>query len=139
MATTNGTMTKDAFKSSFTDIEPLIMEEWPEVDRTALDGTGGDLEKVVTLVAQKTEHTKTLVRRQLAELNRMASEDGTEGRLKALIKRLEDKTSEISGRVKDDMLPAAEQKVRDNLIVSLLVSAAFGFLLGVIMRGFGRR
>jgi len=139
MSASNGTLTKDSFKTSFTDLGPLIVQEWPEVDSDSLDGTGGDLDKVVSLVAQKTEHTKTLVRRQLTELSRMAADNGAEGRLKALIKRLEDKTSQLSGRVKDDMLPAAEQKVRDHLVVSLLVSSVLGFLLGVIVRGFGRR
>lgn len=139
MSASNGTLTKDSFKTSFTDLGPLIVQEWPEVDSDSLDGTEGDLDKVVTLVAQKTEHTKTLVRRQLTELSKMAADNGAEGRLKALIKRLEDKTSEISGRVRENMLPAAEQKVRDHLVVSLLVSAAFGFLVGVIVRGFGRR
>jgi ElaB/YqjD/DUF883 family membrane-anchored ribosome-binding protein len=139
MATQNGTITKETFKTSFPDLGPLLIEEWPEIDQAALDGTGGDLDKVVTLVSQKTEHTKTLVRRQIAELSKLASEEGMEGRMKKALHRLEEKTHEISEYVRGNMLPAAESKVRDHLLVSMLTTAAFGFLLGFIFRGFGRR
>lgn len=140
MAATNGVITRERFKSTFTDLHPLILAEWPEVDEKLLVGTEGDLEKVVELVAKKTEHTKTFVKKQLDELSQVAVSEveDAETRIRRMLTKLELKTHEISGYVKENMLPGAEQKVRDNLLVSLLTTVCFGFLLGFIFRGFGR-
>lgn len=138
MAVTNG-VSKEEFKSSFSELEPLILEEWPELEHGALEGTGGDYEKVVTLVSQETELPRTRVRKHLRELAEMApAKKSAEKRLHKLISNLEAKTNEISGYVKETMLPSAEEKVRDHLLVSLLVSTCFGFLIGFIFRGLGR-
>jgi ElaB/YqjD/DUF883 family membrane-anchored ribosome-binding protein len=141
MAASNGATAaaSKSFAAPFADVVPLILEEWPDVAQTDLDGTDGEYDKVVTVVAKKTEHTKTLVKRQLEELDKMASEASHEGRLKAALHRLEGKTHEIGEYVKTQMVPNAEQKVRDHLLISMLTTAAFGFLLGFIFRGFGRR
>lgn len=137
MAASNG-VTREQFKSSFSDLGPLILGEWPELDKKSLDGTDGDYEKVVELVAKATERTKTLVKKQLDELSQMAKADSTDSRIHRMLANLEAKTHEISGFVRQNMLPNAEQKVRDHLLVSMLVTTCIGFLLGFIFRGFGR-
>jgi ElaB/YqjD/DUF883 family membrane-anchored ribosome-binding protein len=143
MAASNG-VTKEQFKSSFDDLEPLILEEWPDIERDALDDTGGEYDKVVELVAKRTERTKTFVKRQLDELSQIARDRpaSVEGRLQRLLTRLESKTQEISTEVssyvKQTMLPTAEAKVRDHLLLSMIVTACLGFLFGFLSRGSGR-
>ena len=41
----------------FAALKALILEEWPGIDGAALDGTGGDDDQLVTVIAAHTEHT----------------------------------------------------------------------------------
>src|SRR5690606_12099347 len=130
MAVANG-VTREQFKSTFPEINPLILQEWPEIDHKSLVSTDGDYEKVVELVAKTTERTKTLVKKQLDELSQIAQGDSAESRIQRMLARLEEKSHELAGYVKEK-LPSAEQKVRDHLLISILVTTCFGFLLGFI-------
>ncbi|MBI4954605.1 MAG: hypothetical protein HY908_21450 [Myxococcales bacterium] len=137
MASGNSDTTID-FAKSFDKLVPLIRNEWPEVEAEALDKTGGDFEQVVTLVAKKTEHTKTLVRKQLTELQSVSHEEpgtaGELGRLRKIVDRLQARSHEIS----EKMLADAKKKVSDNPLTALLMALGLGLVLGFLLRGFGR-
>ncbi len=59
-----------------------------------------------------------------------------EKRLNAIIENLEDKSKELMGRVRNDVLPQAEATVRDNLWSSLFAALGVGLILGLVI-GFG--
>jgi hypothetical protein len=66
-------LSKSAFADAFSTLRPAILGEWSQLDEAALAATAGDLDKVVLLVAERTAHTKALVRRQLEELYRVVT------------------------------------------------------------------
>ena len=59
--------------------------------------------------------------------------NNVEKRLNAIIENLEAKSREIVGRVKDDVLPQAEAKVKENLWTSLLTALGLGLILGLVI------
>jgi len=136
----------------FPKLKPLICQEWPEVDAEALTATQGDYDEVVALVAKATEHTKSLVRRQLAELTDLAAEPaegeaspGTAGSLAAAQRKLLDtlqlmqsKVQELSGYVRTQALSDVKAKAEQHPLATLLMAIGLGFLVGFILRGFGR-
>ena len=74
----------------FAALKALILEEWPGIDGAALDGTGGDDDQLVTVIAAHTEHTRALCKKQLAELRELAaSKPAPAEQLEALVRRLE--------------------------------------------------
>ena len=149
----------------FDKLIALIREEWPGVAEADLRETGGDVDRVVALVARVTEHTKALARRQVAELASLveatedapsSATDALAARVEAALRRLEQQTaglrgqasdvvgraSELAGRanevadhVRRDLVPEAEEKVRENLLTSLLVALGLGMILGLIVGG----
>jgi ElaB/YqjD/DUF883 family membrane-anchored ribosome-binding protein len=149
MARSNGvTISARAFQADFEAVVPLIREEWPDVEKDALDGTGGSLDKVVALVAAKTEHTKALVKRQLSELHELSQKsekkpmnlesalEDIEARARDLLDKIEAKGGEAAEHIKREVVPVAEEKVKENLLTSLLITLGLGFILGIL---FGRR
>jgi hypothetical protein len=142
MSTGNGKTASAEFSRQFDKITPLIHEEWPDVDAEALKQTKGDYDLVVTLIAKRTEHTKTLVKKQLEELQRVA--DGGDRAddmrlLRQMLERLQARTQEASNFVRGRMTDDAKQKVTQNPLVTLLIAIGLGFLLGFVLRGRGRR
>lgn len=80
MATRNNSgklaeLSDDSFKNNLNELIPLIEAEWPGMDTELIRAAEGDLNAVVDYIATQTEHTRTLVRRQLAELNGLAIRD----------------------------------------------------------------
>ncbi len=125
-------------------VVPLMVSEWPEVDRALLDGAGNDLGEVVEVISTATGRTKTLVKSQLAELAVYAKADDDSGsddlnRMRRMLKNLEEKSQEIAEFARGQLLPQAKEKVQENLVVSLLVAVGLGFLLGFVARSAGRR
>ncbi|MEI8258575.1 MAG: hypothetical protein WCJ30_23120, partial [Deltaproteobacteria bacterium] len=125
---------------------PLVAKEWPALDGEALAKTDGDLERVVALVVQATAQSEPFVRGKLEELLALASRpantnDSARARdpLIELLERLEKKTTELASELRGSVLPTAREKVKDNLLVSLLVALGLGFILGVIFTMGGRR
>jgi ElaB/YqjD/DUF883 family membrane-anchored ribosome-binding protein len=138
-STANGS---NDFQDEFDKLTPLIREEWPAVDADALSATGGDYERVVALIAEKTDHTKALVKRQLCELRALSAKptgNGVEHRLEEMLHKLHERSNEIAGYVKKQMLADAKHRVTENPIVSLLMAIGLGVILGFILRGGGRR
>ena len=64
-------LSNGVFHGAFSRLSPAILEEWSTVDAPALASTGGDYDKVVALIAERTAPTKVLVRRQLEEIYRV--------------------------------------------------------------------
>lgn len=145
MTQSNGTAASwpEVFKSDFSRVKPWIAKEWPTLDGEALAGTGGDYEQVVSVVTGATAHTQTLVRAKLEELHALATErpkiPHDRDALVELLERLEKKTTDLAAELRSSVLPTAREKVKDNLLVSLLVALGLGFILGVIFALGGSR
>ena len=134
----------EAFTDAFPEVKPLICAEWPDVDSTAIDQTDGDYGKVVELVCAATEQEQELVERQLAELQQVASDEepvpaGAKGRpVHEAMRSMQGKMNEVAHYVRQQMLDDAKSKARENFLVTLLLAIGLGFVLGIIVRGFGR-
>lgn len=66
------TLSTEQFQDSFSLVKPLILAEWQDIQEETLDITEGDLELIVEHIANQTERTRTLIRRQLTELYQIA-------------------------------------------------------------------
>jgi ElaB/YqjD/DUF883 family membrane-anchored ribosome-binding protein len=135
--------TPEAFAADFDRLVPTLLQEWPELDREALDATGGDLDQVVGLVAQATGRTKTLARKQVAELwSLLEGERPLLGRLEQMVEGLEARARSLAeehdiadrGR---QLFDQAEEKVREDPLKALLWTLGIGFFLGLFF-GVGR-
>lgn len=155
-------LSKGAFASAFSTLRPAILGEWSQVDDAALADTSGELDKVVALIAERTTHTKALVRRQLEELYRVVmipppdssghqsgrarrqraaggGEGDTHGaNLDHLIEEFERRTSHIIRELRGGFLDGARERVRGNVIFSLLITLGLGFIVGVLFTGGSR-
>jgi len=144
----------EAFAKAFPGLQPLICAEWAEVDAKALEATEGDYEKVVALVSSATEHSKTLVKRHLAELLQVASEDAAkpaagstpsesavgaaQRSLQEALRVLQAKANEVADYVRNQALTDAKTKVEQHPLVTLLMAVGLGLILGFLLRGLGR-
>jgi ElaB/YqjD/DUF883 family membrane-anchored ribosome-binding protein len=156
------------WKRAFATVLPLVREEWPTLDREAVEETAGDFEKLTTIVAAHLDRTKTVVRRQLLELLLVAESDTAEARstetgarglngsskkeetsnskpevmqvdeVIAAIRRLESFAAGEAKRVSGKVIPMAETKVRQNLWVSILMALGLGMIVGLWLNG-GRK
>jgi len=155
--TTPRELTRSAFQESFAKLEPAILAEWEQLDSGALSATGGDLDKVVVLVAERTAHTKALVRRQLQELFAVSAEPPRRrvapgpSRLRQnlhnvlpesadeLLQELEERTANILRELRGGVLKDTRARVKENLLFSLLVTLGLGFIVGVVFTGWNFR
>src|SRR5690606_23013174 len=121
------------FRRNFDAMRPLIMSEW-NLDENALENTGGDPNKVIDLIANRTNQTRARIVRQLDELREIAEGDasGIEMRLNRIVKNLEDRTKTLVHRVRDDYAPRAQETVRENMMYSLLITLGVGMFIGLI-------
>ncbi|TVR07593.1 MAG: hypothetical protein EA395_12610 [Phormidium sp. GEM2.Bin31] len=65
-------LSPEQFKTRFEQLVPLITQEWTDLDREELMATDGDLDLAVDIIAAATDHTKTLIQAQLAELHSLS-------------------------------------------------------------------
>ncbi len=146
------------FGEVFPSAKRLILEEWPTLDRDALDATKGELDPLVTLVAAHADRTKVVTRKLLLELfdlaQRERSSAATNGKAHAAerpkielppmddviaaIRRLETFAADEAKRVSDQVVPAAETRVKKNIWISLAFALGLGLILGLWLNG-GRR
>ncbi len=56
-----------------------------------------------------------------------------EKRLNAIIENLDEKSKELMGTVRNDVLPQAEATVRDHLWASILTAMGLGLILGLVV------
>jgi len=159
-------LSKGAFANAFPTLRPAILGEWSQLDEAALAATSGDLDKVVALIAERTAHTKALVRRQLEEIYRVvltpaaevhtaasgagrsrrprpaADGDGAAAgqgaNIDHLIEEFERRTAHIVRELRGGFLDGARGRVRDNVFFSLLVTLGLGFIIGVLFTGGNR-
>lgn len=123
-----------AAPAPFVTLKERIRARWPEVDEAALDATAGDLEQIAELLGRLSDRSKTVIRAQLEELS-LAARSGTDenlARLAATLERLEARADQLGQQIHKDLLPRAEEKVKENLLVSLLVALGLGFVLGLV-------
>lgn len=147
MANGNGAGTPfsaETFKSSFSALEAAILAEWPTVDRDALAATAGELDQVIDLVAVKTEHTRTLVRRQIAELAQIvdgapAPGSAKQSRTEKLLEAWQKRTQDLAKELRENVLANAQKKVKENVLTSILIALGLGLLLGFLFGGLRRR
>jgi hypothetical protein len=149
--------TKAAFANAFPTLRPAILGEWTELDEAALAATGGELDKVVALIAERTAHTKALVRRHLEELYRVVTQPiaepnpgrprraraeavGADGlpHIDNLIEEFERRTAHVIRELRGGFLDGARDRVKDNVFFSLLCAIGLGFIVGVLFTGFHR-
>lgn len=147
--------TKSAFASqfaaAFSSLRPAILAEWSALDATTLGETAGEFDKVVSLVAERTAHTKALVRKQLEELYRVVTQpvekprrarpahDGEVGaHLDQLIEEFERRTAHIIRELRGGFFSEARERVRGNVLFSLLVTLGLGFIVGVLFSSSNR-
>ncbi len=139
LMTTGNTQT---FAERFARLTPLIRDEWPQVDGEALEQTQGDFDRVVALIATETDHSKTLVKKQLEEISTIANDNGASQnevrKLRQMVDRLQAKSQDVTDYVKKQMVTDAREKVGQNPIAALLMAMGLGVLLGFILRGVGR-
>lgn len=147
------------FRDAFDAVRPLVLAEWPEVDAKSLDATEADPDKVVALVAEKTQRSKALVRKHLAEIAEVAGVDarGLEGRVLRLIHALESKlepVQETLGRTQESAKAAletleargkhvvsdvkkagedVEDALKNNIWRSLFAALGVGVLVGLVL------
>jgi ElaB/YqjD/DUF883 family membrane-anchored ribosome-binding protein len=159
-------LSPDRFKERFSDLTPLILDEWAFLKPEALNNTHGDLDLVVEYIADQSDRTRTLVRRQLTELYQLADQNDSpplggeadshsrfqdsvvptvEQTLRQLEKRAEKLLAqverEVLPRLNDqvkEVLPELNERVREKPGASLLTAFGIGFLIGMIFGGFGR-
>ena len=95
----------DELLSNWTVVHPLISEEWANLDNNALQETQGDADKVVSLIADTLDCTRSRVRRHLGELVVLATsehsptnaseEEMVESRITAMVDRFEEKINPL--------------------------------------------
>lgn len=129
----------------FAELKPLIMAEWPKVAEDALDETHGDRDAIVEVVVASAEVAREVAERQVDELRQLARDepsaaagDGAARPVQEVARSLQAKMNEVASYVRGQMLEDARGKARENFLVTLLLAIGLGFVLGIIVRGFGR-
>lgn len=159
-------LSSEQFKGRFEQLIPLICQEWTPVTSDELAATEGDLDLAVDLIAEATDHTKTLIRCQIAELHSLslswerqdhekstltpansdepnlpAKEDDETNphspSIDDVLDLLERRTEKLVERVKADVLPEVKSQAKRNLGASILTALGIGFLLGLFVGGSG--
>lgn len=126
-----------AFHAPIDALRPLILREWPQLDAEAVAAAGSDREALAQIIATATDHTRTWANNQLSELDELAAAQRRPfaDRLDQVLRQLEGRAENAASRVKEEVVPQAEQKIKDNLLTSLLVVLGFGFLVGLLIGG----
>lgn len=152
----------DTFRQGFQTLSPKILSEWSKVDPVELEASGGELVHVVEIVARSTERAPSEIEaklRAMAEPEVKAVDEGAPqasdakpgsladklhdaakqmDQVVGAVKRFEAFAAQEAKRMKGDVLPAAETKIKNNLWTSLFIALGLGFLLGLLVRGRGR-
>lgn len=148
-------MTKAAFHDAWSQIAPLILGEWEQIDEEALEKTEGDLDKVAALVAERAGRTRAMARRLLFELYQVAigSDPATRTRasqrrqnsesplpesVEAMVHELERRAAQVMRELRGGFVQKTTHRIHENLIFSLLVTLGLGFIVGVLFTGSGR-
>ena len=152
----------ETFRQGFHTLSPKILNEWSKVDPVELEASGGELASVVDIVSRSTERAPSEIEAKLRAMaepeatpveetpakgpdakpsplaDRLADAAKQMDQVVGAVKRFEAFAAQEARRMKGDVLPAAETKIKNNLWTSLFIALGFGFLLGLLVRGRGR-
>lgn len=150
---------EDVFRTRFISVGPKILDQWSTVDPVELAATKGELGVVVDLVVRATDRSPSEIEAKLRALSALSepvqeparSPDEAKSAERRFglaakqmdevlhaVKRFEAFAADEARKMKSELAPIAEKKIRANLWTSLLVALGLGFVLGLWMRG-GRR
>ena len=139
---------EDVFRTRFVAVGPKILDQWATVDPVELAATKGELSGVVDLVVRATDRSPSEIEAKLRALSEPVVETEEKGLHRRFgiaskqmdevvhaVKRFEAFAAEEARKMKTNLLPAAETKIRANLWTSLLIALGLGFVIGLWMRG----
>src|SRR5260221_4845159 len=126
-------LSQEKFQTSFGKLQDIIVGEWPSIDKDQLLATAGNLEKVVDLVAEATDHTRTLVRRQIAELSEIdKSKASPREKATEMLDRINKRTAELVKELREKHVETAKTTMRENIFVTIFAALGLGLILGLI-------
>ena len=144
-------LSPEQFQANFASLTPLILKEWSQISSDKLKSTNGELELVIELIVNQTEHTRTLIRSQLAELlylfqkkpndsfhNSVNTNNSPSVDWEQNLNILEQRIEKLVSQLKQEILPEIGTKARENMGTSLLTAIGLGFILGLIFGGSSR-
>ena len=144
-------LSPEQFQANFTSLTPLILKEWSQISSDKLKSTNGELELVIELIVNQTEHTRTLIRSQLAELLYLVQKKPNDSFHNSVniknspsvdweqnLNILEQRIEKLVSQLKQEILPEIGTKARENMGTSLLTAIGLGFILGLIFGGSSR-
>ncbi|HBQ97556.1 MULTISPECIES: hypothetical protein [unclassified Roseofilum] len=147
-------LSSETFSEVSKSLSPLILEEWPVLDSEQLSESQTDLEATIQYIASRTERTKALIRRHLAELYQVWQTDSANGQdnpstsepskspvlsqVDQTLKLLEKRTEKLVAQFEEDVLPKVSEKAKEHVGTSLLTALGVGFILGLLVAGGGR-
>jgi hypothetical protein len=166
-AATLGPMNRTEFHHAFPQLSNLLLAEWPELNGESLSATHGELDHVVSLIVEKTGHTRTLVRRQLAEIFRLVTSPSAAETKKgqaaafahdghaaatsvsdaahealhsfeAILTQLEKKAGHLVRELRGNVVAHTTGKIRQHPVLSSLIALGLGFIFGVLFKGLTR-
>ena len=123
---------RETFTNHYASLKPLLLEEDPELDAKSLDAANDDPKKLIDLIAQKTDHTKAKVKRDLSEMTELVERHET-NRLQHALDVLEERSQELATRFQEEIVPKAEKQMRENLWTSLLSALGLGVVIGLLL------
>ena len=137
-------LSPEQFQANFASLTPLILKEWSQISSDKLKSTNGELELVIELIVTQTDHTRTLIRSQLAELlylvqkNSVNIKNSPSVDWEQNLNTLEQRIEKLVSQLKQEILPEIGTKARENMGTSLLTAIGLGFILGLIFGGSSR-
>ncbi len=141
---------EELFRTRFVAVGPKILDQWTAVDPVELAATKGELSGVVDLVVRATDRSPSEIEAKLRALSEpvVEPEPETKGLHRRFgiaakqmdevvhaVKRFEAFAADEARKMKTNLLPVAETKIRANLWTSLLIALGLGFVIGLWMRG----
>lgn len=145
------------FEAAFAALQPAIVFEWPEVPEAEIQQTAGDLDRLLVLLASKTGRTKVALRRSLEEIfavimeppvrprvtrkgkdTAAPPEGGWPSSVEDLLAELEQRSASVVRELRRGMFADTKVRIRENLLLSLLIAVGLGFILGGLMHGSSR-
>jgi ElaB/YqjD/DUF883 family membrane-anchored ribosome-binding protein len=130
------TVSRDRFRERFDALLPTIQREWPQVARETLEATRGNLDEMVSVIAEQTGRTASGVQDQLLDLVHVAGD-----RTRDLVDRigpLEEQLEHLLDELNSSLRPRIEKPVRDRPLLAVGVAAAVGLIAGLLLAP-GRR
>lgn len=155
MPDAHATLNPELLRARFVQLLPLLAEEWPDLNPVEVEATDGDAQALVELIASRTDQTRALTRRKVAELlsllnpppKRARATPGTRPPpspstpvsepLDRLVISLEEYLDDLTRQVKRDVAPLALSSAREHMGLALLLAAGLGLTVGLFLGAMG--